>query len=84
MTREKKLLQNLYKLIYCRAKINRLRANDVGRSEHARGVSHGLASAYEYLINVLQRDELTELPTDDVPLPAWMQSDDLIDAEDKS
>ena len=79
--RERKLFQNLYKLAAFHAAINRLRANDIGATDHARAKADGLASAYEYITTMMQREDLLERIDYDhannrhTDLPSWMAGD---------
>ena len=79
--RERKLFQNLYKLAAFHAATNRLRANNVGATDHARAKADGLASAYEYITTMLQREDvLAQVDYDrannrHTDLPTWMEGD---------
>lgn len=79
--RERKLFQNLYKLADFHAVTNRLRANDLGTTDHARAKADGLASAYEYITTMLKREDvLAQLDYDHAnnrhtDLPSWIEGD---------
>lgn len=76
---ERKLFQHLYKLADFHAKTNRLRANNLGATEHARAKADGLASAYEYIVMMMQREDMLLAVDYDkannrhTELPSWME-----------
>ena len=78
---DRKLFQNLYKLASFHAATNRLRFNNISATEHARVKADGLASAYEYIVFMLDHDEILASTDCDkannrhTDLPSWMDGD---------
>ena len=81
MTIDRKLLRNLYKLADYHASQNRCRSNDLSRDDVLRARDGGLASAYEYITTMLQREDvLAQVDYDrannrHTDLPTWMEGD---------